>query len=273
MQSKIYLNGFCTSLVSRTGGVGYKVFLHLRQTVDSEAEYAGSAIEAYFWLWKLKAGLLNFITYSIVYVKRSAILSNFSREYGYFFDFYLPPDEPQNITIIESVYNLHETIVPIKSDGEVKRQNFHVRLERFDLCTDNDTVICLNMLDTNDDNMLSILQIREYAQFSVDHEVDRDRFEFMLPIYNCPLITLDSNYYKIHHFKFGVKLEELSIVLSKAEYVTKEESFDISVCQKTFDMIQRHGLHGGTLECVYNSYSLIIVIFISLSHYYLFFLL
>jgi hypothetical protein len=165
------------------------------------------------------------------------------------------------MTMIDSVYNSHETVVPIKFDGEVKRQNFPVRLERFDICTDNDTGICLNTLDTNDDNMLSVFQITDY-----DGEVDTNRFEFMLPINNCPLITLDSSYYKIHRVKFGVKLEELSIVLSKAEYDEKEGSFDISVCRQTFDMIQNKGLGGGAIACVYNSYSLIFVIFILLSH-------
>jgi hypothetical protein len=261
METKIYLNGSCTSLISRIGGVGYKVFLHLRQTVDSEAGYAGSAIEAYFRLWKDNVGLSKFIKSSIVYVKNSATISGSASEYGYYFDFYLPPYDPQNMTIIDSVYNFHETVVPINFDGEVKRRNFHVRLERFDFCTDNDTVICLNTLDTNDDNMLSVLQITDY-----DDEFDKDRFVFILPINNCPLITLDSNNYKIHRVKLGVKLEELSIVLSKAEYVEKEGSFDISVCRHTFDMIQKKVLGGGAIACVYNSYTLIFVIFISLSH-------
>jgi hypothetical protein len=79
METKIYLNGSCTSLISEIGGVGYKVFLHLRQTVDSKAGYAGSAIESYFRLWKDNVGLSKFIGSSIVYVKNSATVSGSSR--------------------------------------------------------------------------------------------------------------------------------------------------------------------------------------------------
>jgi hypothetical protein len=70
LEPKIFINK-CTYLVSRIGGVGYKVFLHLRQTFDSKADDTGSAIEASFGLWKQSVGLGEFICSSSVYVKSS----------------------------------------------------------------------------------------------------------------------------------------------------------------------------------------------------------
>jgi hypothetical protein len=193
--------------------------------------------------------------------------SNFSSEYGFYFEFYLPPDDPQNVSLIDSVFALHETNVSININGTDEPQDFHVRLESFDLCSNLNTDICLNMRDSINDARFSILYIYEndHSLNILYDDSDKERFDFIIPIYNCPLVTLDSNYYEIHHSKLGVKLTSLSIILSRAEYVEMEGSFDISVCQHTFDMIQRQGLVSGTEACVYSFYSFLFVLFIQFS--------
>jgi hypothetical protein len=122
-----------------------------------------------------------------------------------------------------------------------------VRLDSAKLCPDSDTDACLSTMDTLNERRFTLLKTTIYDV--TDYFYDKNQFEFLLPIYNCPLITVDSYFYAIQHFMWGVKLETLSIILSKADYIESEGSFYISGCQQTFNMIQEKGLHYAFSYC------------------------
>jgi hypothetical protein len=209
--------------VDKISGVEYDVFLKITTLQFLSGEHVTEVIE------KLKESFVSFFENENI---KSSIFKFFLKQseshsgdkYSnttvdfivLYIQFYIPVFAPVDISVIESIYNYHDSILHVQSKNQQKEFELSVEIDLFKMETNNhnSTSLVFSLIDHNDN-----VPLFEFAQNAVENDLTISPANVLLPTQNCLLVTINASFYHLLRYPWGIFIQELNRDFKKNEYI------------------------------------------------------
>jgi hypothetical protein len=215
-------------MVEKIAGVEYNVFLKITTLQSLSGEHVMEVIE------KLKENFVSFFENESIkpfiikfFLKQSE--SHSGDKYSnttvdfivLYIQFYIPVFAPVDISVIESIYNYHDSILHVQSKNHQKEFELSVEIDFFKTETNNhnSTSLVFSLIDYNDN--VSLIEI---AQNAVENDLTIGSANVLFPTQNCLLVTINASFYHFLRYPWGIFIQELNRDFKKNEYIEESGS-------------------------------------------------